>query len=107
MAETKKPPWVDVGEVKRTISIEKVLARYGVLDKMQRRGSNLSGLSPFRTETTPSFFVNLDKGVWNDMGGRPVVEGKEVSGDVVGLVQAFESLPIVQLASEPVPQSQK
>lgn len=90
MAETKKP-WIDVNEVKRTISIENVLARYGVLDKLQRRGSTLQGLSPFRSEKTPSFFVNTEKGVWNDTAGRPIIEGKEVPGNVVGLVMAFEN----------------
>ncbi len=89
MAETKKP-WIDANEVKRSITIETVLARYGVLAKLERKGSTLRGLSPFRTETTPSFFVNTAKGVWNDMAGRPIVEGREVSGDVVGLVMAFE-----------------
>jgi DNA primase len=90
MVESKKP-WVDVNEIKRVISLEKVLANYGVLDKMAGRGGNLRGLSPFRKETTPSFFVNLDGNKWNDMAGRPVVEGKEVPGNVVGLVMAFEN----------------
>jgi DNA primase len=90
MPETKRP-WIDVNEIKRAVSVEQVLARYGVLDKLQRRGNNLSGLSPFRAEKTPSFFVNLAKGVWNDMGGRPTFGGKEVPGNVVGLVMAFEN----------------
>lgn len=90
MAETKKP-WIDVNEVKRAVSIEQVLARYGALGKLQRQGNNLRGLSPFRDEKTPSFFVSLGKGVWNDMGGRPIVEGREVPGNVVGLVMAFEN----------------
>jgi len=90
MTEAKKP-WIDVNEIKRTVSIEKALARYGVLDKLERKGSTLRGLSPFRNEKTPSFFVNIERGIWNDMAGRPMVEGKEVPGNVVGLVMAFEN----------------
>lgn len=83
-------PWVDVNEIKRAVSIEQVLAHYGVLERLKRRGNTLSGLSPFRDEKTPSFFVHTD-GKWNDMAGRPIIEGKEVPGNVVGLVMAFES----------------
>ena len=107
MAETKKP-WIDVNEIKHTVSIEKVLARYNVLDKLQRQGNSLRGLSPFSAEKTASFFVNLEKGVWNDMVGRPIVEGKEVPGNIVGLVMAFERcsfrdalLKLHELASMP------
>lgn len=90
MAEAPRP-WVDANEIKRTVSIGRVLAHYGVLDKLKRRGNTLSGLSPFRSETKPSFFVHLEKGVWNDMAGRPIVEGKEVPGNVIGLMMAFEN----------------
>ncbi|MCC6898767.1 MAG: toprim domain-containing protein [Polyangiaceae bacterium] len=67
-----------------------MLAHYGLLDKLQRRGNRLSGLSPFRKETRPSFFVSLDGNKWNDYP-RPTVEGKEVPGNVVGLVMAMEN----------------
>lgn len=93
MIDSPQQPWIDVDEIKRAVSIEQVLARYGLLDKLQRRGNSLRGLSPFRNETRPSFFVSLDKGVggvWNDYP-RPTVEGKEVPGNVVGLVMAIEN----------------
>lgn len=89
MTETPQP-WIDVNEIKRAVSIERVLAHYGLLDKLQRRGNRLSGLSPFRKETRPSFFVSLDGNKWNDYP-RPTVEGKEVPGNVVGLVMAIEN----------------
>jgi DNA primase len=82
-------PWVDANEIKRTVSVEQVLAHYGVLEKLKRRGNTLSGLSPFREEKNPSFFVNIAKNNWNDMGGRPVVDGAEVPGNVIGLTMAL------------------
>ncbi len=84
-----KTPWIDVAEIKRSVSIEQVLSYYGLLDKMQRRGNSLRGLSPFRSETHPSFTANIERNVWNDFP-RPSVDGKEVSGDVIGLVQGLE-----------------
>lgn len=89
MAEAPTP-WIDVNEIKKLVSIETVLARYGLLDKLQRRGNNLRGLSPFRAETRPSFFVSLDGNKWNDFP-RPAVDGKEVPGNIVGLVMALEN----------------
>lgn len=90
MNESPQQPWIDVNEIKRAVSIDQVLAHYGLLDKLQRRGNSLQGLSPFRKETRPSFFVSLEKGAWNDYP-RPTVEGKEVPGNVVGLVMAIEN----------------
>lgn len=90
MTETPQP-WIDVNEIKRAVSIERVLAHYGLLDKLQRRGNRLSGLSPFRKETRPSFFVSLDGNKWNDYPRPTSVEGKEVPGNVVGLVMAIEN----------------
>jgi len=89
MTETPHP-WIDVNEIKRSVTIEQVLAHYGLLDKLQRRGNSLRGLSPFRKETRPSFFVSLDGNKWNDYP-RPTVEGKEVPGNIVGLVMAIET----------------
>lgn len=90
MTETPQP-WIDVNEIKRAVSIERVLAHYGLLEKLQRRGNRLSGLSPFRKETRPSFFVSLDGNKWNDYPRPTSVEGKEVPGNVVGLVMAIEN----------------
>jgi hypothetical protein len=82
-------PWIDAAEIKRKVSIERVLAHYGLLERLHRKGDALRGPSPFRNETEPSFFVHLD-GKWNDLGGRPVVDGKEVPGNIIGLVQGLE-----------------
>ena len=85
-------PWIDVSEIKRLVSIEAVLGHYGVLGKLKKRGAQLTGHSPFREDDSrPSFSVNVERGVWNDLGGRPAgPDGREVPGNVVGLVMAFE-----------------
>ena len=90
MAEKPPAAWLDANEIKRDVSIEQVLAHYGALDRMQRRGNTLRGLSPFREEKNPSFSARTDRGVWSDHGGRPVIDGEEVKGNVIGLVMAFE-----------------
>ena len=84
-------PWIDVNEIKRQVPIEAVLQHFGLLDKLKGRGAQLTGHSPFREDSRPSFSVNLDRGVWNDLGGRPTgPDGREVPGNVVGLMMAFE-----------------
>jgi DNA primase len=56
---------------------------------MKRRGNRLTGRSPFREDKNPSFSADFSRNLWNDFGGRPVIDGREVSGDVFGLVQAI------------------
>lgn len=82
---TTSSPWLDADDIKRQVSIEAVLARYGLLEKLKRKGDRLTGLSPFRDEKTPSFCADTRKNVWNDFGGKP-----DVPGNVIGLVQALE-----------------
>ena len=83
-------PWLDADTIKKSVPIETVLDRYGLKEKLKARGHQLVGKSPFRDETKPSFSVNLDKGVWNDFGGMPEVDGRLVPGNVIGLVMAME-----------------
>lgn len=78
-------PWLDADDIKSRVSIEAVLTRYGMLDRLKRKGSRLVGLSPFRDEKSPSFSVDTQKNIWNDFGGKP-----DVPGNVIGLVQAIE-----------------
>jgi DNA primase len=84
-AESSGAPWLDADDIKNNVSIEAVLSKYGILDKLKQKGSRLVGLSPFRDEKSPSFSVDTQKNIWNDFGGKP-----EVPGNVIGLVQAIE-----------------
>lgn len=90
--EPTKSPWLDADEIKRQVSIEQVLAHYGLYErcKMRRSGKTLRGLSPFRDERNPSFSVNVEGNKWNDYP-RPTIEGRECPGNVIGLVMAIEN----------------
>ena len=81
----EQTPWLDADDIKSRVSIEAVLSKYGILDRLKRKGDRLVGLSPFRDEKSPSFSVDTRKNIWNDFGGKP-----EVPGNVIGLIQAIE-----------------
>jgi len=88
-------PWIDeerVKEIKKAVSIEAILGHYGMLEGLKQKGSKLVGSAPYREDNNPSFSASLDtnKNWWNDFAGRPIIDGKEVSGDVFGLVQAIK-----------------
>ncbi|MDX2203955.1 MAG: DNA primase [Hyphomicrobiaceae bacterium] len=50
-------------EIKARLSVSQVVARKVAL---KRSGRELKGLSPFKVEKSPSFFVNDNKGAWFD-----------------------------------------
>ncbi len=85
-----------IDRIKQTVSIEQVLGQYGV--ELRRQGAQLVGLSPFREEQTPSFYVKdrmwCDQGLAKkEVGARRYMvlpSGKAVSGDVFGLVMGLE-----------------
>ena len=55
---------------------------------LKRVGRQWSGLCPFHTEKTPSFFVSAEKGVYH-------CHGCQASGDVITFVQEIEQLDFV------------
>ncbi len=58
-----------IREIKERLDIVEVIGRY---TQLKKRGKNWVGLSPFRTEKTPSFNVNQEQGFWKDFGsGEP------------------------------------
>ncbi len=57
--------------------------------KLQRRGREYVGLSPFTKEKTPSFYVNDDKGQFFDFSS-----GK--TGDLISFLQETEKLSFVE-----------
>jgi len=84
-------PWLDANEVKRQVQIEAVLEHYDLFGRLRGNGAQRNSHSPFRKDNNPSFSVNLERGVWNDGAGRPVIDGQEVPGNVIGLVMAIEN----------------
>lgn len=63
-------------------SIFEVVSRYV---NLRKAGKEWVGLSPFRSEKTPSFYVNEEKGTFYDFG-----DGQ--GGDVISFIQKIEDL---------------
>ncbi len=72
----------DVEEVKSRLDIIDVISGYVPL---KQTGKSFKGLSPFKTEKTPSFIVSPDKNIWHDFSS-----GK--GGDVISFVMEMEAL---------------
>lgn len=74
----------------KTIPLVELLASKG-FSPHSRKGNDVWYFSPFRTEKTPSFKVNLPKNVWYDYG---IGEG----GDPINLIQIMFSEPNISNA---------
>lgn len=73
----------------KAIPLMRVLDEYGLLNAMFERDSTASGLSLFSGGVLRA---DLKLNIWSDSKGRPVIGGRMVAGDVVGLVQAIEGV---------------
>lgn len=56
------------------------------IESVNQEGTRLQYFSPFRNETTPSFWVHLEENKWKDFGLG------EKGGDIIELVQRIEKL---------------
>lgn len=72
----------EVEEVKAKLDLVDIIGGYVPL---KQAGRNFKGLSPFKTEKTPSFIVSPEKGIWHDFSS-----GK--GGDVISFVMEMEGL---------------
>ncbi len=72
----------EVDEIKQRLDIVEVIGSYVPL---KQTGANFKGLSPFKTEKTPSFIVSPEKNIWHDFS-----TGK--GGDVFTFVMLQEGL---------------
>ncbi len=72
----------DVEEIKNRLDIVEVIGSYIPL---KQAGSNFKGLSPFKTEKTPSFMVSSEKGIWHDFSTGQ-------GGDVFTFVMLIEGI---------------
>jgi DNA primase len=60
------PKFVDFRAVKSAVTMEQVLAHYGILDQFKRKDGSLSGPCPIHRGTNPTQFrVSLSKNCWN------------------------------------------
>lgn len=72
----------EVDQIKDRLDIVEVIAAYVPL---KQAGSNWKGLSPFKTEKTPSFMVSSEKGIWHDFSSGQ-------GGDVFSFVMLMEGI---------------
>lgn len=69
-------------QVKERLNIVEVISQYV---KLTKSGKNYKGLSPFKKEKTPSFYVSPDKGMYYDFSTNR-------GGDVFTFVQEMEGV---------------
>ncbi len=72
----------EVDEIKQRLDIVEIIGSYVPL---KQTGANFKGLSPFKTEKTPSFIVSPEKNIWHDFS-----TGK--GGDIFTFVMLQEGL---------------
>ncbi|MDD3477775.1 MAG: DNA primase [Candidatus Izemoplasmatales bacterium] len=76
--------------VKRTADIVDVVSE---VVKLQPSGKNLTGLCPFHSEKTPSFFVHKDSGLFNCYGCHE-------KGDAIHFVQKYKNISYPEAIAE-------
>ena len=76
-------------------TIQRVLDEIDIVDvisqyvDLKKRGKNYFGLSPFRTETKPSFSVSVDKNLWYDFGSGQ-------GGNAIDFLIEYERISFVE-----------
>lgn len=80
--------FVSFVEVKRRVSMEAVLARYGLLEDLKQKGRNLAGTCPFcESSSARQFQVNLAKNAWYCFGCKQ-------GGNVLDFVATREGISV-------------
>jgi DNA primase len=80
--------FVSFAELKRGVSLEAVLARYGLMENMTKKGRNLAGPCPFcKSKSQRQFQVNLEKNAWYCFGCKQ-------GGNVLDFVAKRESVSV-------------
>ncbi|MBI5769789.1 MAG: toprim domain-containing protein [Verrucomicrobia bacterium] len=86
--------FVDFRAVKAAVTIEQVLAHYGILDRFKRGQDSLSGPCPIHQGTNPTQFrVSLSKNCWNCFSDC------HCGGNVLDLVAKKENVEPMQAAN--------
>lgn len=80
--------FVSFAEVKRAISMETVLTRYGLFENLSRKGKNLAGPCPFcKGKSARQFQVNLVKNAWYCFGCKQ-------GGNILDFVAKHEGVSV-------------
>jgi len=89
MSERKNNRFVGFERIKQSVSMEQVLQRYGLLDKLRRSGESLSGVCPVHRGHNPTQFrVNLSRNCWICFGDC------HTGGSIIDLVARIEGIGI-------------
>jgi len=85
--------WVDYRAIKAKVTMEMVLARYGLLDRLRTSGDNRVGCCPIHHGSNPrQFSVSLTKNIWHCFGDC------QSGGNVLDFVAKMEKVGIRQAA---------
>ena len=89
MNETNKSRFVSFDQLKRSISMQQVLERYGLLEKLRRSGESLSGVCPLHRGHNPTQFrVNMVKNCWICFGDC------HTGGSIIDFVARMEGITV-------------
>jgi DNA primase len=81
--------FIGFDRLKQSVTMEQVLGRYGLLEKLRRRGDSLSGVCPVHRGHNPTQFrVNLAKNCWICFGDC------HGGGSIVDFVSRMENIRI-------------
>ena len=87
---------VDIALVRRSVTIEQILAHYGLLDKLTRKGDSLIGACPIHHGTNKTqFHVSLSKNAFRcfgDCGSDPRLHNG--GGNMISFVIAMEDIAV-------------
>ena len=85
MSKPKAKAWVEYKEIKEKVTIEMVLNRYGLLEKLKPSGQNLVGCCPIHQGSNPrQFSINPEKNIFNCFGNC------KAGGNVLNFVALME-----------------
>ena len=89
MSEQKNSRFIGFERLKRAVSMEQVLGRYGLLEQLRRSGESLSGVCPLHRGHNPAQFrVSLNKNCWICFGDC------HCGGSIVDFVSRMEGIGI-------------
>lgn len=88
--------WVDFKEIKTKVSMEMLLAHYGLLGGMKQTSRGFRGPCPIHKGKHPNqFHVDPEKNRWNCFGGCDM---QKLEGHVIGFVAAMEKVNLREAA---------
>jgi DNA primase len=89
MTETKPSRFIGFERLKQSVTMQQVLTRYGLLEKLRPSGDSLSGVCPLHRGHNPSQFrVSLGKNCWICFGDC------HAGGSIVDFVSRMEQVGI-------------